>query len=192
MIGIDDAHWADDGLLDLIEEVVFRLNDAPLMVVCTSRPELLERRPDFGRAARNVTQIELRPLTAEAAGELAAALLPAETRGARAAGRRGLGRQPVLRRGGRAGDRRRRAGRRPIIFRTPCRPRSPRASTCCRRARSGLSSTRRCSARTSSRTALAELSGRRPDDALRSLTEKALVQERLAIGPDRYRLSPPR
>ena len=54
MIGIDDAHWADDGLLDLIEEVVFRLNDAPLMVVCTSRPELLERRSDFGRAARNV------------------------------------------------------------------------------------------------------------------------------------------
>src|SRR5215217_7319925 len=80
VIGIDDAHWADDGLLDLVEEVVFRLDDVPLMVLCTSRPELLERRPDFGRAARNVTQIELRPLTSEAAGELAVALLPAGDR----------------------------------------------------------------------------------------------------------------
>jgi len=80
VIGIDDAHWADDGLLDLLEEVVFRLDDVPLMVLCTSRPELLERRPDFGRSARNVTQIELRPLTAEAADELAVALLPAEDR----------------------------------------------------------------------------------------------------------------
>jgi class 3 adenylate cyclase len=80
VIGIDDAHWADDGLLDLVEEVVFRLDDVPLMVLCTSRPELLERRPDFGRSARNVTQIELRPLTAEAADELAAALLPAGDR----------------------------------------------------------------------------------------------------------------
>ncbi len=80
VIGIDDAHWADDGLLDLVEEVVFRLDDVPLMVLCTSRPELLERRPDFGRSARNVTQIELRPLTAEAADELAVALLPDENR----------------------------------------------------------------------------------------------------------------
>ncbi len=80
VIGIDDAHWADDGLLDLVEEVVFRQDDVPLMVLCTSRPELLERRPDFGRSARNVTQIELRPLTAEAAGELAVALLPDENR----------------------------------------------------------------------------------------------------------------
>ncbi len=80
VIGIDDVHWADDGLLDLVEEVVFRLDDVPLMVLCTSRPELLERRPDFGRSARNVTQIELRPLTAEAADELAVALLPPEDR----------------------------------------------------------------------------------------------------------------
>jgi tetratricopeptide (TPR) repeat protein len=34
--------------------------------------------------------------------------------------------------------------------------------------------------------ALAELSGQSPDAALRSLVEKALVQERLAIGPGRY------
>ena len=62
VIGVDDAHWADDGLLDLLEEAVFGLADAPLLLLCTSRPELMERRPDFGRAVGNVSQVELRPL----------------------------------------------------------------------------------------------------------------------------------
>ncbi len=75
VIGIDDAHWADDGLLDLFEEAAFSVEGAPLVLLCTSRPELLERRPSFGRAARNVTQIELRPLARDATAELAAALL---------------------------------------------------------------------------------------------------------------------
>ena len=76
VIGIDDAHWADEGLLDLIEEVAFGLNDVPLMILCTSRPELTERRPDFGRAVRNATQIELRPLDERATLVLAERLLP--------------------------------------------------------------------------------------------------------------------
>ena len=106
VIGIDDAHWADDGLLDLVEEVVFRQDDVPLMVLCTSRPELLERRPDFGRSARNVTQIELRPLNRggrRPAGGRSAARREPRARGARGPGIRG---QPVLRRGGSPGDRR--------------------------------------------------------------------------------------
>ena len=52
MIGLDDAHWADDGLLDLIEEVTLGLEEAPLLVLCTSRPELVDRRPGFGSTAR--------------------------------------------------------------------------------------------------------------------------------------------
>jgi hypothetical protein len=74
---VDDAHWADEGLLDLLEEVAFGLQEASLVVLCTSRPELYERRPDFGRSARNVTQVELRPLATSAATELAKLLLPA-------------------------------------------------------------------------------------------------------------------
>ena len=80
VIGIDDAHWADDGLLDLIEEVAFSGDGAPVLLLCTTRPELLERRPGFGRAARNVTQIELRPLGREPSTELAVALLPDASR----------------------------------------------------------------------------------------------------------------
>lgn len=75
VIGVDDAHWADDGLLDLLEEAAFGLGDAPLLLLCTSRPELMERRPDFGRAVANVSKIELRPLDADATRALAERLL---------------------------------------------------------------------------------------------------------------------
>ncbi len=85
VIGIDDAHWADDGLLDLIEETAFRLADAPVLLLCTSRPELLERRLGFGRSARNVTQIELRPLGSDAITAIATALLDGEGDGMAAA-----------------------------------------------------------------------------------------------------------
>jgi class 3 adenylate cyclase len=78
VIGVDDAHCADDGLLDLLEEAVFRVQAAPLLLLCTSRPELGERRPDFGRTTPNVTQIELRPLKPDAATRLVELLLPEE------------------------------------------------------------------------------------------------------------------
>ena len=151
VIGIDDAHWADDGLLDLVEEVVFRQDDVPLMVLCTSRPELLERRPDFGRSARNVTQIELRPLTAEAAGR--AGGRAAARRGPRARGARRRRHPAATRSSPRRWPRRssRGAAARPITSPTPCRRRSQRGSTYCRRGRSARSSTPRSSGRTSSR-----------------------------------------
>ena len=98
MIGLDDAHWADDGLLDLIEEVTLGLEEA-LLVLCTSRPELVERRPGSGSTAPNVTRIDLRLLSYAATAELATALLPEDAR----AGTEGgcdLRRQPVLRGGG--------------------------------------------------------------------------------------------
>src|SRR4051794_1741555 len=46
VVVLEDVHWADEGLLDLVEESVRGLGDLPLVVLCTSRPELLERRPD--------------------------------------------------------------------------------------------------------------------------------------------------
>ena len=49
-----------------------------MIAICTSRPQLLDRRPNFGRTARNVTHIQLRPLRHDAATKLAYSLLPAE------------------------------------------------------------------------------------------------------------------
>jgi class 3 adenylate cyclase len=78
VLAIDDAHWADDGLLDLLEEVAFGLPDARLVVLCTTRPELHERRPDFGRGTRNVTQVELRPLEPRTTEDLVRLLMSSE------------------------------------------------------------------------------------------------------------------
>ncbi len=75
-IGVDDAHWADEGTLELLEDVAYGIHDAPILVLSTSRPELAERRPQFGRAARNNTQLELLPLDLEAGTRLAELLLP--------------------------------------------------------------------------------------------------------------------
>ena len=75
-IGVDDAHWADEGTLELLEDVAYGIHEAPILVLCTSRPELAERRPQFGRAARNNTQLELLPLDHDKATLLAELLLP--------------------------------------------------------------------------------------------------------------------
>jgi class 3 adenylate cyclase/tetratricopeptide (TPR) repeat protein len=43
----EDLHWADDPLLDFLEELRTRASRVPLLIVGTTRPELLERRDAF-------------------------------------------------------------------------------------------------------------------------------------------------
>ena len=90
----EDLHWADDGLLDFVDELVEWARSAPILVVCTARPELLERRPGWGGGKANAATISLPPLQDEETALLFASLLeravlPAETQTellARAAG----------------------------------------------------------------------------------------------------------
>src|SRR5919109_5437267 len=44
---VEDLHWAEDQLLDLLEYVLGAVQ-GPLLLVVTARPELLERRPGWG------------------------------------------------------------------------------------------------------------------------------------------------
>ena len=80
----EDLHWADDGLLDFVDELVDWATDVPLLVVATARPELLERRPGWGGGKRNAATLSLGPLTDKDTARLVGALLersllPAET-----------------------------------------------------------------------------------------------------------------
>jgi class 3 adenylate cyclase/tetratricopeptide (TPR) repeat protein/type II secretory pathway predicted ATPase ExeA len=75
VLAIDDIHWADEGMLDLIDHLT-RWVRAPLLLVCLTRDELLERRPGWGGGRRNTTTIALEPLTENETRELVAALLP--------------------------------------------------------------------------------------------------------------------
>jgi class 3 adenylate cyclase/tetratricopeptide (TPR) repeat protein len=71
----EDLHWADDGLLDFVDELVDWLRDVPLLVVGTARPELVERRPGWGGGKANSTTISLQPLQDDDSAQLVAALL---------------------------------------------------------------------------------------------------------------------
>ena len=45
VLGFDDLHWAEEPLLDLVEHLADRIDDAPVLIVCLARPELLDARP---------------------------------------------------------------------------------------------------------------------------------------------------
>jgi class 3 adenylate cyclase/tetratricopeptide (TPR) repeat protein len=62
VLGFEDVHWADEPLLDLIEQLADRIRDAPVLIVCLSRPELLEARPSWGGGRLRSIAVELGPL----------------------------------------------------------------------------------------------------------------------------------
>jgi predicted ATPase/class 3 adenylate cyclase len=72
---LEDLHWADDGTLDFVEHLVDWTTDAPLLVLCTSRPELLERRPAWGGGRLNSLTVALSPLSDDNTAQLLAELL---------------------------------------------------------------------------------------------------------------------
>jgi class 3 adenylate cyclase/tetratricopeptide (TPR) repeat protein len=76
---IEDIHWADDALLDLIEFVAARAADVPLMLLCTARPTLLDKRPEWGGGKRNYVTIGLEALSPVATQQLMSELLPGAT-----------------------------------------------------------------------------------------------------------------
>jgi class 3 adenylate cyclase/tetratricopeptide (TPR) repeat protein len=71
----EDLQWADDGLLDFVDELDERVTGVPLLVVCSARPELLERRPGWGGGKRNALTISLAPLSDEETARLVGALI---------------------------------------------------------------------------------------------------------------------
>jgi hypothetical protein len=74
---VEDIHWAEDDLLDLLERIV-REARAPVVLVVTARPELLDRRPAWSGGWRNTTTIRLEPLTPDAAARMLEELLGVE------------------------------------------------------------------------------------------------------------------
>ena len=80
----DDLHWADETLLSFLEHLAEWSQGVPLLLLCTARPELYERHPNWAAGLRNATTISLCPLTdvetARLIGSLLQrAVLPAET-----------------------------------------------------------------------------------------------------------------
>lgn len=78
LVLIDDLHWADEGLLDLLEGLPLRMVGR-ITVLCLTRPELFDRRPGWGGGIPNVHSVFLSPLTEEESGLLLRYLLEDES-----------------------------------------------------------------------------------------------------------------
>jgi len=62
LVVLEDLHWADEGLLELVEGLSARLQGVPLLLLALARPEFLDARPSWARLPTNVT-VQLQVLT---------------------------------------------------------------------------------------------------------------------------------
>ena len=71
----EDVHWAEPALLDAIDHVADWAGDAPILLLCTARPEFLDSRPAWGAGKQRASALTLPPLPADASTQLIANLL---------------------------------------------------------------------------------------------------------------------
>jgi class 3 adenylate cyclase len=71
----EDVHWAEPALLDAIDHVADWAGDAPILLLCTARPEFLDSRPAWGAGKQRASALTLPPLAADASTQLIANLL---------------------------------------------------------------------------------------------------------------------
>jgi class 3 adenylate cyclase/tetratricopeptide (TPR) repeat protein len=72
----EDLQWADAGLMEFIDHLLEWSIGYPILVITLARPDLLERRPDWGAGRRNFVALALGPLSDAAMRELLAGLVP--------------------------------------------------------------------------------------------------------------------
>jgi class 3 adenylate cyclase/tetratricopeptide (TPR) repeat protein len=65
LLVVDDIHWAEPTLLDLLEYVVSFSSDAPILLLCLARADLFDARPSWAAPRANATVISLEPLNDE-------------------------------------------------------------------------------------------------------------------------------
>jgi class 3 adenylate cyclase/tetratricopeptide (TPR) repeat protein len=78
VIAFDDLQWAEPTFLDLIEYLLGWIRDAPILIVCMARPDLLEQHPGWLGATPGASSIVLDPLS-EPEAEALLELLSGET-----------------------------------------------------------------------------------------------------------------
>jgi class 3 adenylate cyclase/predicted ATPase len=70
----DDVHWGEETFLDLVEHVADLSRDAPILLLCIARPELLDARPGWAGGKINSTSVLLEPLGDAEAAEMIGSL----------------------------------------------------------------------------------------------------------------------
>lgn len=76
IIVFENLHWASESLLDLVEHILSLRSSTSLLLITLSRPELLDRRPNWGGGQQSFTSLALQPLSAKRSAELIKRLAP--------------------------------------------------------------------------------------------------------------------
>ena len=76
VVVIDDVHWAEPLLLELVEQLVATIRDRPVLFVVTARPVLLEEHESFATGLPEV-RVVLAPLSGEDTGRFVSEVLGA-------------------------------------------------------------------------------------------------------------------
>jgi class 3 adenylate cyclase/tetratricopeptide (TPR) repeat protein len=71
---VEDIHWADGTMLDVLDELAERV-EGPILFLCPARPDLLRSRPDWGGGRRSFSSLPLDPLSSEESARLVSLLL---------------------------------------------------------------------------------------------------------------------
>jgi class 3 adenylate cyclase/tetratricopeptide (TPR) repeat protein len=79
VVVVDDLQWAEPVFVDLIEHIADLSRDAPILLLCIARNELLELRSGWGGGKLNATSLLLEPLGTEECAELMQRLDPEAT-----------------------------------------------------------------------------------------------------------------
>jgi predicted ATPase/class 3 adenylate cyclase len=74
VVVIDDLHWAEPGVLEMLAHVADRSSAVPFLLICVARPELLERYP-WSAGNSNASLLQLEPLDATETRTLLSELL---------------------------------------------------------------------------------------------------------------------
>jgi class 3 adenylate cyclase/tetratricopeptide (TPR) repeat protein len=71
VVVIDDIHWAESTFLDLLTHLASSLQGTALLLLCTSRRDLIEERPEWSKAKSNAETIFLGPLSKDESSQIA-------------------------------------------------------------------------------------------------------------------------
>ena len=66
VVVFEDLHWAEPTFLDLVEHIAKTIEDAPVLVLCNSRPDLIEVRPEWANAPNETQSCSSRSVRATA------------------------------------------------------------------------------------------------------------------------------
>jgi predicted ATPase len=79
VLALEDLHWAQAAMIEFVGHVLEWSSGYPMLILCSARPELLQRAPQWGGGMRNSVVVSLAPLTDGETRTLLESILPNDT-----------------------------------------------------------------------------------------------------------------